>query len=188
MSHDHKIGCALLVHGPLSYSLGYRCTCIGQVTDSFADSQDRTYIGTGMTASVSDTYDSALSANADIETDVGERRHDPMCPTFKYPDDHCQCRLIARVREDERAKRRDDLLWQDGYDTAKGDAVEAVKAQLAYCRVGGSPAIAQNKTVAAIEALGGERCCPPEHVDWCRDLYCGGCEEDTEYEALGGER
>lgn len=20
----------------------------------------------------------------------------------------------------------------------------------------------------------------PTHVDWCRDYYCGGCEEDTE--------
>lgn len=85
---------------------------------------------------------SDVTANADIPAGDGERRHDPLCPAplcdwtgesgndcMGYEDCHhlCQCDLIARVREDERDKRRADLIWQDGYDIALRDAVDAVK-------------------------------------------------------------
>ena len=74
-----------------------------------------------MSASVSDRYDSA---------------HDPICPTFRYPDDHCQCHLIAWAREDERdncwsavADLSATELWEKGMPTVvKADALAAIEA------------------------------------------------------------
>lgn len=55
--------------------------------------------------------------------------HDPLCeernPHHVLPGE-CVCDLIVRVREDEAVKRRADLIWQDGYDIAMRDAVDAV--------------------------------------------------------------
>jgi hypothetical protein len=72
-----------------------------------------------------------VTATADIPAGDGERRHDPLCPAplcdwtgeagndcMGYEDCHhlCQCDLIARVREDERA-------------AALRDAIAAVKSR-----------------------------------------------------------
>lgn len=71
-------------------------------------------------------------------------------------EDHLD--IIARVREDEAVKRRADLIWQDGYDIALRDAVEAVNAVdrvMTYDR--DYDDIQREDAIAAIEALGGEQ-------------------------------
>ena len=80
-----------------------------------------------MSASVSDRHDSA---------------HDPICPTFRYPDDHCQCHLIAWAREDER-----DNCWS---------AVSDLSATEFWEEVLGMPKkwwVVKADALAAIEAL-----------------------------------
>ena len=80
-----------------------------------------------MIASVSDIYDSA---------------HDPLCPTFRYPDDHCQCHLIAWAREDER-----DNCWS---------AIADLSATEFWEEVSGMPTkwwVVKADALAAIEAL-----------------------------------
>ena len=72
--------------------------------------------------------------------------HDPLCPTFRYPDDHCQCRLIARVRKKER-----DNCWL---------AVAELSATEFWEEVLGRPTkrwVVKADALVAIEALGGER-------------------------------
>ena len=63
-----------------------------------------------MSASVSDRHDSA---------------HDPICPTVRYPDDHCQCHLIAWAREDER-----DNCWSAVADLSATEFWEEVLVEL----------------------------------------------------------
>lgn len=73
--------------------------------------------------------------------------------------------VVATVREDEAVKRRADLIWQDGYDIALRDAVEAVKDAAIWratdqaVQVAGTDVryVVREDAVAAIEALGGER-------------------------------
>ena len=80
-----------------------------------------------MSASVSDRHDSA---------------HDPICPTFRYPDDHCQCHLIAWAREDER-----DNCWSAVFDLSATEFWEEVL---------GKPTkwwVVKADALAAIEAL-----------------------------------
>ena len=76
--------------------------------------------GEAMSASVSDRYGSA---------------HDPLCPTFRYPDDHCQCHLIAKVREDERCKAElhnyHMPAWTAGFAKGYADALDAAETAVA---------------------------------------------------------
>lgn len=87
--------------------------------------------------------------------------HDPLCPLvgveFVSGELCDSCDLIARVREDEAVKRRADLIWQDGYDIALQDAVEAVKKMRDGTVRRSVARSVLNQAVAAIEALGGER-------------------------------
>ena len=90
--------------------------------------------------------------------DVSTAKHDPLCDFRNNGDwaDVCdECRLIARVREDmlDRYAIRTSS-WQQGYDVALLDAVEAVK--VAAVRKDTSHDM-RAVAVAAIEALGGER-------------------------------
>lgn len=90
--------------------------------------------------------------------------HDPLCPFAEWPEESCYqpdagvsvCVLIARVREDEAAKRRADLIWQDGYDIALRDAIIAANNQRSKFKARDwDDAI--DAVVAAIQAIGGER-------------------------------
>lgn len=91
--------------------------------------------------------------------------HDPLCPSYglcdcgcEY-DAHCMCGFIAKVRADELRRPSEDgwmsvravLAWED-----QVRADERAKYVLPDLPRGG------------------------EHVDWCRDLACYGCEEITD--------
>ena len=90
-----------------------------------------------MSASVSDRHDSA---------------HDPICPTVRYPDDHCQCHLIAWAREDER-----DNCWSAVADLSATEFWEEVLVELPGGGLGrGMPTkwwVVKADALAAIEAL-----------------------------------
>ena len=101
--------------------------------------------------------------------------HDPLCPLAPPTSDYapylaeavsllqqeaaCQCELIAKVRADELRRPSEDgwmsvravLAWED-----QVRADERAKYVLPDLPRGG------------------------EHVDWCRDLACYGCEEIAE--------
>ena len=90
--------------------------------------------------------------------------HDPLCPypdPEYLPDEFHHCRLIARVREDERAYAKQtstaimayDEGRRDGYAAALRDAVEAVKLSCSA----DIELVERSEVIAAIEALGGER-------------------------------
>lgn len=102
--------------------------------------------------------------------------HDPLCPWFgktrtyyNSPVLRCQCKLIARVREDERDRNIDrwrkqvlaeaDERRADGYAAALRGAVEALEVlPVAYDeRQNDLPVVSRDAVLAAIEALGGVR-------------------------------
>ena len=96
----------------------------------------------------SNVTESVTLANADINQVIGERRHDPLCPASGLGDhwaDLCgDCKLIARVREDERrrtikaASEALDVLDRWGEDTYRHVVID------------------YDEAVTAIESLGDE--------------------------------
>lgn len=87
--------------------------------------------------------------------------HDPMCPIASteaeiYWRPTCPyCAVIARVREDERARiyALSDRVKNSQYAAALRDAVQAVKLSCSA----DIELVERSEVIAAIEALGGER-------------------------------
>lgn len=80
--------------------------------------------------------------------------HDPLCAANEYGEMHdCDCEKVARVREDmlDRYAIRTSS-WQQGYDAALRDTVEAIAADSEFDDVRD-----QWHAIDILEALGGKQ-------------------------------